>query len=121
MRVRLSSKLFHFCILKKWTVRVRLSTKLSYSCIFFLNSVPFYFSLLVMQGGFALIEAGCVRSKNTTNILIKNLLDSCKFYCLLLYTYMCTYIRTCVRTYVHVYTLNTYAYFIDPDPALTKW
>lgn len=33
-----------------------------------------------MQGGFALIEAGCVRSKNTTNILIKNLLDSCESY-----------------------------------------
>lgn len=32
-----------------------------------------------MQGGFALIEAGCVRSKTTTNILIKNLLDSCEF------------------------------------------
>ncbi|XP_055998053.1 putative ammonium transporter 1 [Ostrea edulis] len=32
--------------------------------------------IYLMQGGFALIEAGCVRSKNTTNILIKNLLDS---------------------------------------------
>ncbi|XP_062589068.1 putative ammonium transporter 1 [Saccostrea cucullata] len=32
--------------------------------------------IYLMQGGFALIESGCVRSKNTTNILIKNLLDS---------------------------------------------
>lgn len=33
--------------------------------------------ILLMQAGFAFLEAGSVRAKNTTNILIKNFSDLC--------------------------------------------
>lgn len=34
-----------------------------------------FLNYIVTQAGFALIEAGSVRSRNTTNILIKNVMD----------------------------------------------
>jgi ammonia channel protein AmtB len=33
----------------------------------------------VMQCGFACLEAGSVRAKNATNIMMKNVMDMCKF------------------------------------------
>ncbi len=35
------------------------------------------FLVFFMQAGFAMVESGFVRSKNTTNILMKNVLDAC--------------------------------------------
>jgi ammonia channel protein AmtB len=45
----------------------------------YLTKLPnFWIHVLVMQAGFAFLEAGAARSKNTTNVLMKNLLEACK-------------------------------------------
>ena len=41
------------------------------------NPPPSSSSVLPQQCGFALLEAGSVRAKNTKNILLKNVLDAC--------------------------------------------
>lgn len=36
-------------------------------------------NIIVMQLGFACIEAGCVQYKNVTNIMLKNIMDLCEY------------------------------------------
>lgn len=41
-----------------------------------------------MQVGFACLEAGCVQPKNVTNILLKNVLDLCKYKTFITFSYL---------------------------------
>lgn len=50
----------------------QLTTGLNTFWVVFAGAMVFF-----MQAGFALVEAGFTRSKNTTNILFKNLMDFC--------------------------------------------
>jgi uncharacterized secreted protein with C-terminal beta-propeller domain len=53
-------------------------TRFYFSLAYFFFFRPFSRQSLVffMQTGFAMLEVGCVDSKNTRNILLKNVLDA---------------------------------------------
>src|SRR5574344_730192 len=51
---------------------IQLTTGLNTFWVLITGALVFF-----MQAGFALVEAGFTRSKNTTNILFKNLMDFC--------------------------------------------
>ena len=49
-----------------------------------------------MQCGFAFMEVGLVRTKNTTNILLKSTIDACKYF---------SYILFCLVSFVFLWEL----------------
>jgi ammonia channel protein AmtB len=67
-----SPQYFHFFSSR---VKVKQSRVASCRALVLLNRIPLL--RLPPQAGFALLEAGSVRAKNTKNILLKNVLDAC--------------------------------------------
>ena len=55
------------------------------------------FMVFLMQAGFALVEAGFVRAKNTSNILMKNVLDCCMYENCRISSILCSLIGCCER------------------------
>jgi Amt family ammonium transporter len=62
--------------------RLAMMEETDWTSVIFLTSSTIF--ILFMQLGFALVESGSVRSKNTMSILLKNLLDS-SFTCVIFY------------------------------------